>query len=318
MELAAGATTAEFVQKHGRIPQSELLILGLGRLGGGALTHASDLDIVYLFTGDFAAQSDGPRPLGATVYYNRLASRVSAALSVPTAQGALYEVDTRLRPQGNQGPLAVSCAAFGKYQREAAWTWEHMALARARVLYGSPSARAELEAVLAEVLHAPRGQAELREAVLEMRGEMAKHKPATGPVDAKLARGGLVDIEFLVHYLQLKGEAADGRSLAETAPRALDPDLEVAMAGLAEAGLIPADLAEPHALMSRMLVAGRLLAPDGREPPPSGARALARACGHESYAALLAAFAEARQQVAAAWKQILGPDILADEQENPA
>jgi glutamate-ammonia-ligase adenylyltransferase len=318
MELAAGATTAEFVQKHGRIPQSELLILGLGRLGGGALTHASDLDIVYLFTGDFAAQSDGPRPLGATVYYNRLASRVSAALSVPTAQGALYEVDTRLRPQGNQGPLAVSCAAFGKYQREAAWTWEHMALARARVLYGSPSARAELEAVLAEVLHAPRGQAELREAVLEMRGEMAKHKPATGPVDAKLARGGLVDIEFLVHYLQLKGEAADGRALAETAPRALDPDLEVAMAGLAEAGLIPADLAEPHALMSRMLVAGRLLAPDGREPPPSGARALARACGHESYAALLAAFAEARQQVAAAWKQILGPDILADEQENPA
>lgn len=317
MELAAGATTAEFVQKHGRIPLSELLILGLGRLGGGALTHASDLDIVYLFTGDFAAQSDGPRPLGATVYYNRLASRVSAALSVPTAQGALYEVDTRLRPQGNQGPLAVSCAAFGKYQREAAWTWEHMALARARVLYGSPSARAELEAVLAEVLHAPRGQAELREAVLEMRGEMAKHKPATGPVDAKLARGGLVDIEFLVHYLQLKGEAADGRSLAETAPRALDPDLEVAMAGLAEAGLIPADLAEPHALMSRMLVAGRLLAPDGREPPPGGARALARACGFDSYAALEEAFAAARLRVAGVWKQILGTDILADDQENP-
>ena len=77
----------------------------------GALTHASDLDIVYLFTGDFAAQSDVQRPLGGTVYYNRLASRVSAALSVPTAQGALYEVDTRLRPQGNQGPMAVSCDA---------------------------------------------------------------------------------------------------------------------------------------------------------------------------------------------------------------
>ena len=110
----------------------------------------SDLDLIYLFTGDHLAESDGPRPLGGTIYYNRLASRVSAALSVPTAQGALYEVDTRLRPQGNQGPLAVSCAAFGKYQREAAWTWEHMALARARVLYGSPQARAELEDVLAE------------------------------------------------------------------------------------------------------------------------------------------------------------------------
>ncbi len=318
LQLAAEATVAEFAAKHGRIADSELLILGLGRLGGGALTHASDLDIVYLFTGDFAAQSDGDRPLGATIYYNRLASRVSAALSVPTAQGALYEVDTRLRPQGNQGPMAVSCEAFGKYQREAAWTWEHMALARARVLYGSPDARAGLDAVLAEVLHAPRDRDSLRDAVLGMRGEMAKHKPATGPVDAKLARGGLVDIEFLVHYLQLRGEAADGTSLAEAAPHALDPDLAIALAGLAEAGLIPADLAAPHALMSRMLVAGRLLAPDGREPPPSGARALARACGCKSYDALLEAFTAARLRVAAVWKQILGPDILAIEQENPA
>lgn len=318
LQLAAEATVAEFAAKHGRVPDSDLVILGLGRLGGGALTHASDLDIVYLFTGDFAALSDGPRPLGGTVYYNRLASRVSAALSVPTAQGALYEVDTRLRPQGNQGPLAVSCAAFGKYQREAAWTWEHMALTRARVLYGSPAARAELEAVLAEVLHAPREKAALRDAVLGMRAEMAKHKPQAGPVDAKLARGGLVDIEFLVHYLQLRGETADGRPLAEAAPQALSPDLEQALAGLAAAGLIPADLAEPHALMSRMLVAGRLLAPDGREPPPSGARALARACGHDSYADLEKAFAAARLRVAVVWKQILGTDILETEQENPA
>lgn len=318
LELATAATVDEFALKHGRIAGSELLILGLGRLGGGALTHASDLDIVYLFTGDFAAQSDGPRPLGGTIYYNRLASRVSAALSVPTAQGALYEVDTRLRPQGNQGPLAVSCEAFGKYQREAAWTWEHMALARARVLYGSPQARAGLETVLAEVLHAPRDREALREAVLGMRAEMAKHKQPGGPVDAKLARGGLVDIEFLVHYLQLRGETADGRPLAESAPHALSPDLEQALGGLTEAGLIPADLAEPHALMSRMLVAGRLLAPDGREPPPSGARALARACGFDSYRDLEGAFAAARLRVAEVWKQILGTDILADEQENPA
>jgi glutamate-ammonia-ligase adenylyltransferase len=318
LQLAAEATVAEFAAKHGRIAGSELLILGLGRLGGGALTHASDLDIVYLFTGDFAAQSDGARALGGTIYYNRLASRVSAALSVPTAQGALYEVDTRLRPQGNQGPLAVSCEAFGKYQREAAWTWEHMALARARVLYGSDTARAELEAVLAEVLHAQRDKDALRAAVLAMRAGMARHKQPGGPVDAKLARGGLVDIEFLVHYLQLKGEAADGRPLAGAAPHALSPDLEQALAGLAAAGLVPADLAAPHALMSRMLVAGRLLAPDGCEPPPSGARALARACGFDSYPALEEAFAAARLRVAEVWKQILRTDILASEQETPS
>ncbi len=315
LHLAADATVAEFAAKHGRIAGSELLILGLGRLGGGALTHASDLDIVYLFTGDFAAQSDGERPLGATIYYNRLASRIGAALSVPTAQGALYEIDTRLRPQGNQGPLAVSCEAFGKYQREAAWTWVEFEQARARVIYGSQSARAGLEAVLAEVLGAPRDKGPLRDAVLEMRAEMAKHKPQSGPVDAKLARGGLVDIEFLIHYLQLRGEAADGTPLAKAALQALDPDLAVALGGLAEAGLVPEELAVPHALMSRMLVAGRLLAPDGREPPPSGARALARACGHESYADLLDAFAAARQSVAHTWKQILGTDILPSQQE---
>ncbi len=315
LTLATDATVAEFAAKHGRIAGSELLILGLGRLGGGALTHASDLDIVYLFTGDFAAQSDGPRPLGATIYYNRLASRVSAALSVPTAQGALYEVDTRLRPQGNQGPLAVSCTAFGKYQREAAWTWEHMALARARVLYGSPPARAELEAVLAEVLRDPRDKPALRDAVLTMRAEMAKHKHPGGPIDAKLMRGGLVDCEFLVHYLQLQGETADGAALAEAAPRALDPDLAVALEGLVDAGLLPPDLIAPHALMTRMLVAGRLLAPGGIEPPPSGAQALALACGCDNYAALLEAFGAARHMVAGVWKQIFGTDILATEQE---
>ena len=142
--------------------------------------------------------------------------------------------------------------------------------------------------------------AALRDAVLAMRAEMAKHKPASGPVDAKLARGGLVDVEFLVHYLQLKGEAADGTPLAETAPQALDPDLATALEGLIAAGVIPAGLAAPHALMSRMLVAGRLLAPDGREPPPGAARALAKACGQETYAALIAALrAETRSELSA-------------------
>ena len=115
--VLAGATVAEFERAHGRIAGSELVIAGLGRLGGGALTHASDLDLVYLFTGEHGAESDGRRPLGATLYFNRLAQRIGAALSVPTAEGALYEVDTRLRPSGEQGPLAVSYSAFARYQQ---------------------------------------------------------------------------------------------------------------------------------------------------------------------------------------------------------
>ena len=132
IEALGAATVAEFEAAHGKVPGGEMLILALGRLGGGVLTHASDLDLVYLFTGDFLAESDGAKPLGATQYFNRLGQRITNALSVHTASGPLYEVDTRLRPSGAQGLLAVSIDSFARYQREEAWTWEHLALTRAR------------------------------------------------------------------------------------------------------------------------------------------------------------------------------------------
>ena len=153
--LTSGAIE-EFRRTHGALADSELVIIGLGRLGGGILTHASDLDLVFLFTGDHSAESDGERPLGATRYYNRLSQRVIAALSVPTAEGALFEIDTRLRPSGAQGPPAASVDSFARYQREQAWTWEHMALTRARPIYGSVAARNSLSALIETVVAAPR------------------------------------------------------------------------------------------------------------------------------------------------------------------
>ncbi|MXO75531.1 bifunctional [glutamine synthetase] adenylyltransferase/[glutamine synthetase]-adenylyl-L-tyrosine phosphorylase [Altererythrobacter aerius] len=287
----------EFEQVHGKVPGGELVVLGLGRLGGGTLTHASDLDVIYLFTGTFDGESDGRRPLGVTHYFNRLAQRVTAALSVPTAEGALYEVDTRLRPQGAQGPLAVSLDSFARYQREEAWTWEHMALARARPLTGSADARAGLQAIIDSVLHQPRDADVLRTDVLRMRAEMAAHKPPQGPLDAKLLRGGLVDLEFLVHYLQLRERAG------------FDPDLGKAVAHLAELGVLRAELGPALALMTRLLVAGRLLAPDLAEPAPAAAQALAEACGHDGWRALVDAFARARQEVAASWAESLGEPL---------
>lgn len=306
LQLAMRETELEFARTHGRITGSELLVLGLGRLGGGALTHASDLDMVYVFTGDFSARSDGARPLSASHYFNRLASRVSAALSVPTAQGALYEVDTRLRPQGAQGPLAVSCDAFAKYQREAAWTWEHMALARSRVLSGSHEAGDALEAIVASVVRKDRNEAELREAVTWMRAEMVKHKSPSGPLDVKLLRGGLVDFEFVIHFLQLRG----GAELAAAHPDAFSPDLGTAIPALIKAGLLPEGIAPAYDLMTRMLVAGRLLAPGGAEPPHFAARALAKACRADSYDSLLHDLTQARQSVAELWNTILGQSVL--------
>jgi glutamate-ammonia-ligase adenylyltransferase len=226
---------------------------------------------------------------------------VTAALSVPTAQGALYEVDTRLRPQGNQGPLAASIESFERYQHHDAWTWEHMALERARVLVGSDAARKRVAEVVAGVLLKEREVEKLRKDVLEMRAEMARHKQAKGPLDAKLLRGGLVDIEFLVHFLQLHHRVA------------LAPNLGNAISGLVEAGYFAPEMGAARDLMTRLLVGTRLLAPDLTRPNDAAASLLARQSGCDDYAALLARFTAARRDVAAMWHQVFGERLETDE-----
>ena len=295
------AATREFEMVHGQVPGSRMAIVGLGRLGGGALTHASDLDLVFLFSGDFMAESVGAKPLGGTLYYNRLAQRVIAALSVPTAAGALYEIDVRLRPSGAQGPLAVSFDSFARYQREQAWTWEHMALMRARPVFGEPGDRAGLADIIASVAAQPRGSATLCADALKMRGDIAQHKPPRGPLDVKLLRGGLVDVEFIVHVLQLRERTA------------LTPDLRMAIAGLAAAGLVEAELGSAHDLLTRLLVTVRLMAPDGGYPPPASQPIVARLCGQEDWKSLLGALKAARETVAAQWAATFGETIALEQ-----
>ena len=301
IEVLADATVVEFERVHGQVPGSRLAILGLGRLGGGALTHASDLDLVFLFSGEHTGESDGARALGATLYFNRLAQRVIAALSVPTAAGALYEIDVRLRPSGAQGPIAVSIASFARYQREEAWTWEHMALTRARPVFGSKGDRAEIEAIIGDVLRKPRAPPDLRTDVLAMRAEMAAHKPPRGSFDAKLLCGGLVDLEFLVHFLQLRDHGG------------LTPDLGAACDALAQAGVLSGAVRGAHDLMTRMLVAGRLFAPDGGYPPEASRELVARAAGCSDWQTLLDEFAAARETVAAEWLRVFGSELEVDK-----
>ncbi len=293
LEALTQATVAEFELAHGTVPGGELIILALGRFGGEALTHASDLDLVYLFTGDHLAESDGPKPLGATHYFNRLAQRVTAALSVPTAAGPLYDVDTRLRPSGGQGLLAVSLDSFARYQREGAWTWEHMALARARPVFGSPEARAAVEGIIAETLAAPRDAATLIADAVKMRGDIARHKPPAGPLDVKLMEGGLVDLEFVVHVTQLRYGIG------------FDPRLGRAIEALVAAGLLPGALSGAHDLLTRILVTMRLSAPNAAEPGPAAKDLIAGVCGEADWPSLLAMLAEARQSVGEAWRGIV-------------
>lgn len=293
VDALASATIREFEAAHGKVPGGELVILALGRLGGAALTHASDLDLIYLFTGDFAAESDGPKSLGATQYFNRLAQRITNALSVQTAAGPLYEVDTRLRPSGAQGLLAVSFASFARYQAEEAWTWEHLALTRARPIFGAPEACAELSRIIEKTLHEQRDvDAFIRDAV-KMRRDIATHKPPAGPLDAKLVEGGLIDLEFLIHVTQFRV----GTGFA--------PQLGVALRALVEAGHLPAELVPAHDLLTRYLIVSRLVSPKSTEPAEATRPLVSRACGAESWEALLASYAEARQRVGACWGAIV-------------
>jgi glutamate-ammonia-ligase adenylyltransferase len=292
LEVLTDATVAEFEKTQGRVPGSELVVLGLGRLGGEALTHASDLDLIYLFTGTHEGRSAGAKPIGATEYFNKLAQRVTAALSVPTAAGPLYDVDTRLRPSGKDGLLAVSLASFAEYQQQSAWTWEHMALTRARPVYGSAAAREELAGIVEATLRQEREPERLVADAARMRADMAAHKPPKGPFDIKLGGGGLVDLEFAVHVLQLRHRTA------------LKPGLGEAIAELVAQGLAPAEIEEAHRLLTRMLVTLRLVAPTSTEPPAASRPLVAKACRHESWDDLLAAHGDARQRILTFWRDV--------------
>ncbi len=292
IRVLADAAVGEFEKAHGRVPGSRLVILGLGRLGGGVLTHASDLDLIYLFSGTHDGESDGPKPLRTSDYFNRLAPRITAALSVPTASGRLYEVDTRLRPSGGDGLLAISLDTFAQYQREKAWTFEHMALTRARPVFGTEEDKAALAAIIDGVLRLPRDPAKVADDADRMRLEIARHKKPKGPFDIKLTPGGLVDLEFAVHVLQL------------TRHEGLATRVGTAVAGLIEAGLIPPEIAGAHALLARLLITLRLVAPDGGEPAVASHALVARACGTESWEELLEAHEAARQSISHLWRSI--------------
>jgi [glutamine synthetase] adenylyltransferase / [glutamine synthetase]-adenylyl-L-tyrosine phosphorylase len=289
LKTLTNATIAAYVETHGIVVGSELVILALGRLGGEALTHASDLDLILLFTGDHGTESNGRRPLGATQYFNRLAQRVVAALSVPTAAGALYEVDTRLRPSGAQGLLCASLESFARYQQHDAWTWEHMALTRARVVYGSDAARQSVEEVISDALRVERDPETLQKDVKVMRADMAAHKPQQGPLDVKLCAGGLVDAEFVIHSLQLQHGIA------------LYPQLDKAAEELATTGLLPDGFCESQALLTRLLVLLRLIAPDSNAPPEPAQALVAKTLGLPDWDSVLNSAKAAKANISNAW-----------------
>jgi glutamate-ammonia-ligase adenylyltransferase len=194
----------ELAKVHGRIPGGHATVMAMGKLGGREMTAASDLDLILIYEhpeGD--VQSDGERPLAPSQYYARLTQRLVAALSAPTSEGTLYEVDLRLRPSGRAGPLATRLKAFLSYQTGEAWTWEHMALTRGRAVSGDDAFRTVVEDAIVSILTKKSDRPKIATDVREMRTKLATEKGEGNPWDIKFTRGGLVDLEFLAQFLQL-------------------------------------------------------------------------------------------------------------------
>ncbi len=224
LERALAVAWQDMVAKHGRpsrkvegereafgdsgLEDCGFVVIGYGKLGGIELGHGSDLDLVFVYDNQATGATDGDRALDSSVFYTRLGQRIIHILDTRTAMGPLYEVDMRLRPQGNSGMLVASFKAFRDYQLDSAWTWEHQALVRARVIAGDSELAARCEAVRREVLCQARDEAELARDVADMRRKMREHllsarAEADGVFHLKQGHGGIVDIEFMVQYAVL-------------------------------------------------------------------------------------------------------------------
>jgi glutamate-ammonia-ligase adenylyltransferase len=240
------AVEADFAVSHGEVPGGAAAVVAMGKLGGREMTASSDLDLIVVYDFDpEAAQSDGARPLAVSQYYARLTQRLISGLSAPTAEGRLYEVDMRLRPSGQQGPVATQLSSFIDYQSKDAWTWEHLALTRARTVSGPPALRAKVDAAIRNALSAPRDRERIARDVRDMRQRIAAEKGTSNIWDLKQVRGGLVDLEFIAQFLQLVHAARH--------PDVLDQNTIAALQKLARAGLLSAAAADALIPAARLI-----------------------------------------------------------------
>ncbi len=291
-----------FAETHGRLKGGAVTLVALGKFGSGEMTATSDLDLVFIYDcAEDAGQSDGRRPLSPGHYYTRLAQRLIAALSAPTARGSLYEVDLRLRPAGRAGPLATHIRSFAAYHAESSWVWEHMALTRARVAAGDAALGEKALATIREALEADRTRENLAEDVAAMRGRMAEHH--TGGL--KHMTGGQVDIDFVAQYLQLR------HGLTEIGG---DTSTATALGRLRDGEVIAGD--DVEVLLGANALYQRLsqilsIASDGalrlEDAPPALQRILMRAGDAPDIAFLVADIAERQTAVRTLFERLVAP-----------
>jgi [glutamine synthetase] adenylyltransferase / [glutamine synthetase]-adenylyl-L-tyrosine phosphorylase len=300
------AVENNFAAQHGRIKDQQIAILALGKLGGREMTATSDLDLIVVY--DFDAEhpeSDGARSLYGSQYFARLTQRLISALNAQTNHGVLYQVDMRLRPSGRSGPLATRIDGFAGYQETEAWTWEHLALTRARVVWASPAFAAHVGKVIRDVLCRPREPRTIAPDVAEMRAAIATEKGDGDKWDLKYVAGGLIDIEFIAQYLQLIHAAEMPDLLDTSTARVLDKASRLGVLAPEDAEVLRPAVRLYHDLtqLLRLCLAGPF---DPKVTAPELLRLLARAADVPDFATLDAFIGETQAKVRASFQRILG------------
>jgi glutamate-ammonia-ligase adenylyltransferase len=270
------------------------------------MTASSDLDLILIYDFDEKSpESSGKRPLYGAHYFARLTQRMINSLTAQTNYGALYDVDMRLRPSGRAGPLATQIGGFTSYQETEAWTWEHMALTRARVVSASPEFGARVGNVIREILQRSRDAGQIAGDVVEMRAAIAKEKGDSERWDLKYAAGGLVDIEFIAQYLQLVHAHNMPEILDTSTARVLDKAWALRVLPVEEAEVLrPAvQLYQDLTQILRLCLAGPF---DAKTAGAGLLRLLARAADVPDFATLDATLIETQAKVRAIFERILG------------
>jgi len=300
------AVTDNFSVTYGHLRKEETAILAMGKLGGCEMTATSDLDLILIYDFDETSpESNGARPLYGAQYFARLTQRLINALTAQTNYGALYQVDMRLRPSGRAGPLATRLRGFAEYQEDEAWTWEHMALTRARVVSASPAFKGRVEGVIREVLRRPRNANLVAGDVLEMRAAIAKEKDDGNRWDIKYAAGGLIDIEFIAQYLQLVHAHQLPEILDTSTVRVLEKALSLRVLAMEDAEILRSAV-QLYLDLTQLL---RLCLPGAFDPKTAGAgllRLLSRAADVPDFATLDATLTDMQAKVRASFIRILG------------
>jgi len=294
-----------FASQYGLIKGQEAAVLAMGKLGGREMTAGSDLDLIVIYDYDWKhPESDGERRLPAGQYFARLTQRLISAITAQTNYGKLYDVDMRLRPSGRSGPVATSIEAFESYQEQEAWTWEHLALTRARVVSSSPAFAARVEKVISTVLSRPRDAKIIAEDVVAMREAIAKEKGDDEVWDLKNVAGGLIDLEFIAQFLQLVHAAKHPDILDTSTLRVLE---KAARAGVLSAR--DAEVLRPAALLYHPLTQILRLCLSGPfDPKTAGAgllQLLTRAADVPDFATLEAHLTDTQTRVRACFNRIL-------------